>query len=457
MGMNIVLLTVDCLRSDRVGFMGYEGGTTPFLDELAEDGVVFENAFATGPTTTQSMPGLMTGTCPSLFGGYPPIPESQTTLAEAFSDAGYTTVGIHSNPWLHPLHGFDAGFDVYVDITEGERQGTRPEPKAGETASRSSLDAAKGRAIETLKSTYYELPPSLRRVISQSYFTHHYLFDRARDKAEIAVDRAIAELDEHGADELFLWVHFMDVHRPYTLPSSGIGDGIWQTARITQPAYTDPTPEDQEHISQVYDQSVAYVDSQIERLYREFEQRGVDEETLFVVTSDHGEEFGEHGDWFHRNFKLYDELLKVPLLIADPSSSSGRVEDTVSLVDVAPTLLDRAGIPLPDSTEGEQVSLSHLGEQFESRDVVISEIFDPDRDRVAIRTDGWKYIRYESHEELYNLESDPEEQNDLSEEEGTPMLIEETHNRYLDRRGKKRERELDSEIQGRLRELGYVE
>jgi len=346
---------------------------------------------------------------------------------------------------------------VYVDITEGERQGTRPEPKAGETASRSSLDAIKGGAIETLKSAYYELPPSLRRAVSQSYFTHHYLFDRARDKAETAVDSAVKEVDKHGTDDLFLWIHFMDVHRPYTLPSAGIGDGVWQTARITQPAYTNPIPEDEEHISRVYDQSVSYVDSQIERLYRELERRSTDEETLFVVTSDHGEEFGEHGDWFHRNFKLYDELLHVPLLIADPSKASGRINDMVSLVDVAPTLLNRAGVPLPDSTEGEPISLSQPDEQFQNRDVVISEIFDPDRDRVAIRTESWKYIREESHEKLYNMESDPEENNDLSKNEEIPSLIEEKHDRYLNRRGTESEQELDSDVQARLRELGYIE
>lgn len=455
--MNVVLLTVDCLRADRVGFMGYDGGTTPFLDELAEEGVIFENAFATGPTTTQSMPGLMAGTYPSWFGGYPPIPESQTTLAEAFSDAGYTTVGIHSNPWLHPSHRFDAGFDVYFDITEGERQGGRPEPKEGKTTSENFLDAAKGKVVKTLTSTYHELPSSLRRVISQSYFTSYYLFDRACDKAEIAVDRAIETLDKHGTDDLFLWIHFMDVHRPYTLPSPGIDDGIWQTARITRPAYTNPTPDDQEHISWVYDQSVAYVDSQIERLYREFERRGADEETVFVVTSDHGEEFGEHGDWFHRNFKLYDELLHVPLLIVDPDETSKRVAEMVSLTDVAPTVLERAGLTSPDSIEGESLLPALEGEQFDGRDIVISEIYDPDRDRVAIRTKEWKFIREESREELYHIESDPAEREDRSEEEEKPPLIKETHSRYMTRRGQASEQELAPDVEGRLRELGYVE
>lgn len=454
--MNIVLLTIDCLRGDRVGFMGYDGRTTPFLDALAEEGVVFENAFATGSTTTQSMPGLMTGTYPSWFGGYPPIPESQTTLAEVFSDAGYTTVGIHSNPWLHPSHRFDAGFDVYIDITEGEQQGSRPNSKEGGTISPSLLNAAKGRALDTVKSTYYKLPSSLRRVISQSYFTYYYLFDRANDTAEMAVDRAIEAIDEQGTDDLFLWIHFMDVHRPYTLPS-GPSPDIWQTARITRPAYTNPTPQDQRHISRIYDQSVAYVDSQIERLYREFERRGVDEEMLFVVTSDHGEEFGEHGDWFHRNFKLYDELLHVPLLIVDPDADSGCLEKMVSLTDVAPTVLERAGLTPLDSIEGRSLLPAFEGEQFDGWDVVISEIYDPDRDRVAIRTNEWKFIREESHEELYHIESDPAERDDRFDEEEKPPLVEETHSRYMTHRRQASERELDSDVAGRLRELGYVE
>jgi arylsulfatase A-like enzyme len=454
--VNVVVLTVDCLRGDRVGFMGYEGSTTPFLDNLAEDGVVFENAFATGPTTTQSMPGLMTGTYPSWFGGYPPIPESQTTLAEAFSDAGYTTVGIHSNPWLHPSHRFDAGFDVYVDITEGEKLGSRPEPKEGKTNSKKPLDAAKGRVLDTLKSTYYELPSSLRRVVSQSYFTYHYLFDRANDTAEMAVDRAIEAIDEEGTDDFFLWIHFMDVHRPYTLPA-GLDADIWQTARITQPSYTNPTPNDQEHISRIYDQSVAYVDSQIKRLYQEFKRRGVDEETLFVVTSDHGEELGEHGNWFHRNFKLYDELLHVPLLIVDPDGKASHIEKMVSLTDVAPTVLERAGVSSATSMDGESLASAIEGKKFDGRDVVISEIYDPDHDRVAIRTREWKYIREESHEELYEIESEPAEKDDRSDVEEKPTLIERTHRMYMDHRGQASEQELDSDIEGRLRELGYLE
>lgn len=452
--MNVVVLTVDCLRGDRVGFMGYEGGTTPFLDNLAEDGVVFENAFATGPTTTQSMPGLMTGTYPSWFGGYPPIPESQTTLAEAFSDAGYTTVGIHSNPWLHPSHRFDAGFDVYVDITEEEQQGSRPEPKEGKTNSEKPLDAAKGRILDTLKSTYYELPSSLRRVVSQSYFTYHYLFNRANDTAEMAVDRAIEAIDEEGTDDLFLWIHFMDVHRPYTLPA-GLDTDIWQTARITQPSYTNPTSKDQEHISRIYDQSVAYVDSQIERLYQEFESRGVDEETVFVLTSDHGEEFGEHGDWFHRNFKLCDELLHVPLLIVDPRSTSGRVDSLVSLLDVAPTLAEWIDSP----TDFDGGLLPALRDTSESeRDVVISEIYDPDRDKVAIRTAERKYVRDAVQQSaiLYDIQ-DKEHQIEELEFNHIPEDMQEYLDFYMDGRADKLQQSVSPDAENRLEDLGYLE
>jgi arylsulfatase A-like enzyme len=438
--------------------MGYEGGTTPFLDDLAEDGVVFENAFATGPTTTQSMPGLMTGTYPSWFGGYPPIPESQTTLAEAFSNAGYTTVGIHSNPWLHPSHRFDAGFDVYVDMTEEKQQGSRPEPKEGKTNSKKPLDAAKGRILDTLKSAYYEFPSSLRRVVSQSYFTYHYLFGRANDTAEMAVDRAIEAIDEEGTDDFFLWIHFMDVHRPYTLPA-GPDTDIWQTARITQPSYTNPTSKDQEHISQIYDQSVAYVDSQIERLYQKFKRRGVDEETVFVLTSDHGEEFGEHGDWFHRSFKLYDELLHVPLLMAGPSVQSERFTGLTSLTDVAPTVLEFAGIESPKLMSGNSME-RHLREGDEpERKTVVGEIYDPNHDRAAVRSERWKIIcdRNENRTELYDIEADPDETQNLATEHDQPKAIQQGLREYLSRRERAKGAEIETDIENRLKGLGYLE
>jgi len=363
-------------------------------------------------------------------------------------------VGIHSNPWLHPSHGFDAGFDVYVDITEGERQGTRPEPKDGETASRSSLDAAKGRVIETLKSAYYELPSSVRRVISQSYFTHHYLFDRANNKAEMAVDRAIETLDKQGTDDLFLWIHFMDVHRPYTLPPDS-NTGIWQTARVTQPSYTNPSLKDQEHISRIYDESVVYVDNQIKRLYREFERRSLDEETLFVVTSDHGEEFGDHGDWFHRNFKLCNELLHVPLLVVDPDSSPDRIDSLVSLADVAPTLVEWIGSP----TDFDGKLLPALWDTSKlERDVVISEIYDPDRDKVAIRTVERKYVRDAVQQSaiLYDVQNREHpiaefEFDDIPEDMQAHLEF------YMDGRADEQQQSVSPDTEDRLEDLGYLE
>lgn len=449
--MNVAIVTVDCLRSDRVGFMGYDGETTPFLDKLAAEGTIFENAFATGSATTYSMPGLMTGTYPSWFGGYPPIPESVTTLAEAFRTAGFTTVGVHSNPWLHPTNQFDTGFDVYVDLTKRQLAGKATSPNL----ERSLTD----QLIDSLKSIYHELPDSLQRIVSQSYYMYYYHFDRAHDRAEIIVDRTIKTLNEHEVEDVFLWVHFMDVHRPYTLPSDSLEGNIWRTARITRPEYTQPTTADQAYISKIYDSSIKYVDEQIERLYRYFEQEGANDETLFVITSDHGEEFGEHGDWFHKNFKLYNELLNVPLVISHPSVKSRRFDGLVSLIDVALTVLEYVEADVPGSMSGRSLVPVLHGDSVPGRDVVFSEIYDPHRNKFAVQSNHWKYItnRMQGRKELYDLDADPREQRNIFPEQEIPQEIRSEARRYSERMKRPNEIELNTGVEAQLKELGYLE
>lgn len=453
--MSVVLATIDCLRNDRLGFMGYEGGTSPFLDELAEESTVFDNTFATGPATTYSMPGLMTGTYPSWFGGYPPIADSVTSMAEAFRAEGYTTIGIHSNPWLHRTNRFDTGFSVYEDLSRTQLTGqeTEQDIKKG-----FSVESVQRELFEGLKSVYYNLPNSVQTVVSQGYFSYWYLTGGADDSAETIVQRAIQALDEHGTDDVFLWLHFMDVHRPYTLPPERSLTDIWHTARITRPEYKHPSERDEQYISETYDSAIRYVDCQLERLHAYLtEQRG--EDPLFVVTADHGEEFGEHGDWFHREFKMYNELLKVPLLMNYPAGEGHHVDELTSLVDVAPTLLEYADIDVPPSMAGESLlSVLQTGAD-PTREVAFSEVYDPERDTIAITTKRWKYIhdRPNGVRRLYDLGSDPEERTDLLPESTVPDELRQHEHWYTERMERSTDQKMDQGVQTRLRELGYLE
>jgi arylsulfatase A-like enzyme len=295
-------------------------------------------------------------------------------------------------------------------------------------------------------------------VVSQGYFTYWYLTGGPDDSAETIVQRAIHALDEHGTDDIFLWLHFINVHRPYTLPPGRRWTDIWHTARITRPEYKHPSERDERYISETYDSAIRYVDGQLERLHAYLSEQG-GEDPLFVVTADHGEEFGEHGDWFHREFKMYNELLKVPLLMHYPSGEGRHVDGLTSLVDVAPTLLEYADIDVPAFMAGESLlSVVQTGTE-PTREVVISEVYDPERDTIAITTKNWKYIhdRTNGVRHLYNLDSDPDERNDLLPKSTVPDELRQHEQWYTERMERSVGQEMDEGVQTRLRELGYLE
>jgi arylsulfatase A-like enzyme len=299
---------------------------------------------------------------------------------------------------------------------------------------------------------FYELPEPLRRIGSQLYYTHYYAFDRTPDSAETIVNHAIDAIKGRD-DNVFLWAHLMDVHRPYTFGQDS-DVNLWRTARITQPGYRQPTPRDQAHITGVYDQSVAYIDQQIERLYNWFDKQ-MTGETVFAVTADHGEEFGEHGDWFHGKFKLYDELLHVPLIIEGSKIPNTRIEELVSLIDVGPTLLDSADLNSPD-WPGCSVLPLFDSDLSCSRENIISEVYDPDRDKLAVRTKRWKLIRDNKNgrDRLYRILSNKDEKENLYPEVDIPMNLERKIKKYCEQRESITGRGINDSVKDRLEQLG---
>lgn len=297
---------------------------------------------------------------------------------------------------------------------------------------------------------------ALKRVIAQLYFACQYRFRTARNEAKEVVDSAIGFLETHEEDDVFLWAHFMDLHRPYS-PDPEADFDVWQLAKVTQPDYTNPTEQEQEFISHIYSHCLRNVDEQIGRLY-DYLTRYTTDDILLVVTSDHGEEFGDHGDWFHRNFKLYDELIHIPLLFAGSSVAPGRSDDLVSLIDVAPTLVEYAGVPRPESFTGISKSPTLLGGTSEKRPVVGSEVFGPHRQKVAIRSTDWKYVSDfgTGERKLYNVCDDPGEQNNLMPTMEVPESIRSKMSQYERQMGGSSRNRVDSGVEGRLGDLGYL-
>ena len=287
---NIVLITLDTTRADRMGFLGSERGLTPNLDGLARRGVVFSRAYAQVPLTTPSHATILTGTYPGFnhvnYMG-DALGKALPFLPDILHRNGYRTAAFVGALVLDPRKlapGFERGFDTY---------------DAGFHRRRGSED----RYV------------SLER------------------RGEEVVNRALAWLDKQPAGPFFLWIHLYDPHDPYSPPEP------YKTRYQEKP----------------YDGEIAYTDSVVGRLITGLRTRGLLDSALLAVMADHGEAFGEHGENHHGIF-LYDETIHVPLLFKLPGQHPSRkVASGVGLVDVAPTILRAAHLPVPPLMQGESL------------------------------------------------------------------------------------------------------
>jgi arylsulfatase A-like enzyme len=290
---NIILITLDTTRADRMGFLDSKRGLTPNLDAMARQGVAFTHAYAHVPITTASHTTILTGTYPQFnrvddFGI--PLSSRLPYLPDLLRAQGYHTGAFVGSLILDPLDGtapgFDRGFEVY---------------DAGFHLRRHGMDRYK----------------SVER--------------RAGD----VVTHALAWLSQLPNGPFFLWVHLYDAHDPYDPPS----------------------PFKERFASQPYDGEIAYADSAVGKLVDEIRKHDLYDETLIAVMADHGESLGAHGENTHGIF-LYDETLHVPLLFKLPASHSAgkKIDARARLVDVAPTILQEAGLPIPKEMQGESLS-----------------------------------------------------------------------------------------------------
>jgi arylsulfatase A-like enzyme len=320
---NIVLIVIDTLRADHVGCYGYQRPTTPALDALAARGVRFEEAISQAPYTKASTASLITGLYPSVHGALGPsdaIAPAATTMASYLKRAGYVTGGFYLNTNVHDLFGFGRGFR-HLQSSRGRLPG--------------ATRAGSGQRCEHL-----DLEPRRPR--------HH---------------RGAALLPEARAPPAprFIYLHFIGPHDPYTPPKDGpsfLQGPLTPTAakfyeeRLSSSDVQHNTlsalahgilPLDRDTLQQMrdlYDGEIAFTDRQVGEIVAAFDKVGLTDSTLFIVTSDHGEEFGDHGGLGHGRTQ-YHELLHVPLIMAGPGiKAGGVVHSPVRLIDVLPTVLD---------------------------------------------------------------------------------------------------------------------
>ena len=445
-GPNFLILVVDALRADHTGMYGYSRPTSPRLDEYALQGVVFDRAYAQAPSTFPSTAAIFTGRYPSdtqiANERFFELSQKCTTLAEVLKGAGYRTGFFTANP-LHAYDslgtgeqwspGFDQGFDEYF------------------VGSRLYSNRLRAAAINQRATQW------------------------------------IGQVQRPGPFLACVW--YIDVHTPYEPPPEfrdlfpdpyeGKIDGnkemreLWETGKpISQ--------EGRQHLINLYDGEIAYTDSSIGDMLDTLADKGVLANTLVIVTADHGEAFHEHGQWVHA-FGLYEELIRIPLLIIPPQaqtqSQPSRNSSLAGLIDLMPTILDYAAVPSekrPDEMQG--LSLKPLVEGTETaigRHAIAAELGLPLKPGVeptaplsgrTIITDRFKLIETWMPDEpatvlLYDLEQDPLEQHSLADEPDSSDRVELLRAQLKLILGEKDRlvlQDLPEHVLARLRALGYL-
>lgn len=409
---NVLLVVIDTLRADRLDPAGAPR-LSPNLDALAAGATVFRRAYSPTSWTNPSIAALFTGQPPRTFqpGAERFIDPQQDTLAEVLRRAGYATAGIVANPVLGPHLGFGDGFEMYEGLA-GWTHGLERRPKA---------DA--------------------RRV----------------------TDSGLAWISQQrvGGGPWLLYLHYMDPHWPYE-PDMEQLRRIWKgdlpdaaavqeiNRQVRERKYTTATLALARHL---YDAAVATVDAEIGRLLETLQASGALERTVVVVTADHGEELGDHGDVLHAR-TLYEEVLRVPLILRAPGVSARQILEPVQITDLGRTLLDAAGLgavafpgqPLLASPPATALRAElHPGPWSAHSAAVI------DGSVKLITTAGQQM-------QLFDLASDPAERHDLSALQ--PQLVRRLRDLLpTDATGRKQAAAVptppDPAIQERLRALGY--
>ncbi len=440
----IILLTVDTLRADALSAYGGQRVSTPHLDRLAEDGILFRQAVSPSPWTVPAMASIMTGLLPSVHRVLKTtsrLPAELETLAEHLRAAGYITAAIGGSDMLAIDRAFSQGFDHYDFV---------PDPEPGISFG--------------------------ERLVHRLTKARRGWHDWTSTLPELATEW----LTKHRDRDFFLWLHYFDPHLEYSppprflpaaQPPERIGSRFNDLQGIRQGQLV-PTLAEREWIRGLYEGEVRHVDESIGRLLESLERLDLYDGTLIVLTSDHGEEMWEHGGFEHGH-TMYQEVLRVPLLIKLPrglASSVREVDRAVSTAAILPTVLELCGI----GYRAERLSATSIAPLFGNSPVpapepVVSSGVLYSEDRVSIIFDQTKYIRSleTGEEELYDLAVDPQEQVSIAAsapgllERGRRLLAEnEATSRGLRTRHRiptdGEETELSPEELRRLRALGYV-
>jgi len=380
---HVILITVDTLRADALSCYGAKGDPTRNIDQLAGDGILFSHAFAPASWTWTAVVSIMTGYSPIVhqcFGPETKIPGALSTLAERMSKAGYFTAAFGQS-----------GLLIRPDISRGFFE----------------------------YHFYPQAPPdrSIGTKILDKLFPDYYRRDTSAEHlTELSTDWIASNTNR----DFFLWIHYFDPHTPYDPPESyrnhlsdelaaKAGDPDLSTA--VRNGFKVFNAEERKALPLLYRGEVLHLDDHIGKLMKSLKELGIYEESLIIFASDHGEEFWEHGGFEHGH-SLYNEILRVPLILKLPGKKEGKhIDEMVSLESIAPTVLELSGVELRNEQlqSGTLVPLlKKLKWNNKSLVAVSTRFYDP---LIGLLFDQYKYVQSPAtgKEKLYDLDKDPGE------------------------------------------------
>jgi arylsulfatase A-like enzyme len=416
---NIILITIDALRADHLSCYGYPFPTSPHMDGLAKKSIVFDYAFCTLPKTSASLASLMTGLHPFVHKTGPSMDTLKAefiTLAEALKMRGYFNIAVVDNSNLSPKFGFGQGFDEYIGV-----------------------------------------------------------YNKRKDKKESTpfITRTILDfLENNKKAPFFLWAHYIETHTPYLPPDEyvearppgrrikDIKKKILVNIDIWNPA---PDP-DEGYVVSLYDGAIKYIDSEIEKISSAFFDHGYRENTIFILTSDHGEELGEHNLFFDHGPLTFSSSTRVPLIMFVPGERGRRVKQPVSLMDIYPTVLEKVGLVPPYEIQGENMFI-----RSKDRFLFIPGLVDT----FSVVQERYHLVKVDGrlaeelgleNEYFFDLIKDPVEKTNMaSKRKDRQALMEEKYREFFHRHGYLRrpkdaaeKPDLSKEEVERLKALGYI-
>lgn len=435
---NVILMVNDSLRSDHLSCYGYKKKTSPFLDSLAAEAVLFTRAISHGANTSLSMPSLFTSFYPNESVAAL-MRKDQDILGQILKKRGYATAAFSANPYLSPELGFAQGFDLFFNFPRSNKYDICLLNLLVKIAPYLNIPSDAGAFYGTLA----DMNPEIAKFLKLN-----------KDKS------------------FFLYIHTMDAHIPYLPPTKYVKRFIADPKKgyigdYNLIAMRREEPDWQEVLHNLigrYDASIFYLDKCISSLWDTLGQLNLQDNTVLIITADYGDEHYEHGQLFHGG-NLYEEVIKVPLIIYYPNKlpKGQRISELVAHIDIIPTILDILDLSPEKNIKG--LSLLPLilnRDQLLPRDFVLSQ----SNEKVAVLSRRWKYIATLNEKgnigatEIYDLLKDPGEKKNLA---SSALNIKAAMHKQLEHYLQQRNRsklDLDKilpQLKKQLKALGYIQ